>query len=115
MGNILAFVIFLIISIATALLIFKLFRESLKSLLDEIVNIPAATTFYVRAFLISIVLIVLSPALEATFEKDAKFMEYVWDIADSLSSTFSYTSLFLVAYLILITILISALRHKNDQ
>ena len=114
MGDISAFVIALSISIITALLIFTFFRKSLKSLLDEVVNISSATIFYVRVFLISLVFIALSSALQITFTKDAKFMEYVWDIADSLSSVFSNTSLFLVAFLVLITILISTLRHKSD-
>ncbi|MCK4881714.1 MAG: hypothetical protein KAS92_01675 [Candidatus Omnitrophica bacterium] len=114
MGDVLGFIVFLMISIAVALLVFRLFRGSLKSLLDEVVNIPAVTIFYVRTFLISLVFIVLSPALQITFKKDAKFMEYVWEVADSLAVIFNYTVFFLITYLVLITILISVLRHKSD-
>jgi len=114
MEDISILVVVLLVSVTIALLIFKLFRKSLKSLLDEVVSISSGTIFYVRVFLISLVFIALSSALKIQFQEDAKFMEYVWEIADGLSSVFSGLSIFLVVYLTLITILISVLRHKSD-
>ncbi len=45
---------------------------------------------------------------------DAKFMEYVWKVAGVLSSAFGLTCLFLGVYLTLITIIVAALRRRNE-
>jgi cbb3-type cytochrome oxidase subunit 3 len=115
--NISGFVVLLIISIAIALIVYALARKSLRSLLEEVVKLPSGTTFYMRLFLIGLVFIALSSALDVQFDlkEKAAFMEYVWRVADGLSSTFGITCLFIVGYLLLITILVAVLRKRNDK
>ena len=115
--NISSLVILLIISIAISLLVYALARKSLHNLLDEVVKLPSVTTFYTRLFLIGLVFIALSSTLETDFalKEDAAFMEYVWRVADGLSSVFGITCLFIVGYLFLVTILIAVLRQRHDK
>ncbi len=115
--NLSGFVVLLTISIAISLLVYALARKSLCGLLDEVVKLPSGTTFYMRLFLIGLVFIALSSALETEFvlKEDAAFMEYVWRIADGLSSVFGITCLFITGYLFLVTILIAVLRHRHDK
>ena len=115
--NIAGFIVLLTISIAISLLVYALACKSLRSLLDEVVKLPSGTTFYMRLFLIGLVFIALSSALDAEFalKQDAAFMEYAWKVADGLSSVFGITCLFITGYLFLVTILIAVLRHRHDK
>jgi len=115
--NISGFVVLLTISIAISLLVYALARKSLRGLLDEVVKLPSGTTFYMRLFLIGLVFIALSSALDTEFalKEDTAFMEYVWRVADGLSSVFGITCLFITGYLFLVTILIAVLRHRHDK
>lgn len=115
--NIFGFVILLTISIAISLLVYVLVRKSLRGLLDEVVKLPSGTTFYMRLFLIGLVFIALSSALDTNFamKKDAAFMEYMWRVADGLSSVLGFSCLFITGYLFLATILITVLRHRHDK
>ena len=115
--NISGFVVLFTISIAISLIVYALTRKSLRGLLDEVVKLPSGTTFYMRLFLIGIVFIALSSALDTEFalKEDAASMEYVWKVADGLSSVFGITCLFIIGYLFLVTILIAVLRHRHDK
>lgn len=115
--NILAFIVLFVLSIGSMLLIFSLFRKSLRSLLNEVIKISSATTFYLRALLIILIFIALSSVLsiELDLESEAPFMEYVWEIGDGLSSVLGMTSIYLAVYFVLITILVAVLRRKDVQ
>ena len=115
--NISGFVVLFIISIAISLIVYALARESLRSLLDEVIKLPSGTTFYIRIFLIGLVFIALSSALDTEFalKGDAAFMEYVWKVADGLSDVFGYTCLYILGYLSLVTILVVVLRRRHDE
>ena len=115
--NISGFVVLFIISIAISLIVYALVCKSLRSLLDEVVKLPSGTTFYIRLFLIGIVFIALSSALDTEFalKENAGFMEYVWKVADGLSNVFGYTCLYILGYLTLVTILVAVLRHRHDK
>lgn len=112
-----SFIVLLTISIITSLLVYALARKSLRGLLDEVVKLPSGTTFYMRLFLIGLVFIALSSALDKVFplKEDAAFMENVWKVAEGLSSVFGFTCLFITGYLFIVTILIATLRHRNDK
>jgi uncharacterized membrane protein len=114
-GNAYGFVVLAVIAICIALLVYLAVRRSLCSLLDKIVKLPAVTTFYLRTFLIGLVFIALSSALKTSFnlKADAALIEYVWQIADGLSSAFGITCLFLVGYLTLLTIIIVVLKNRK--
>jgi hypothetical protein len=115
--NILGFVILLIISIGAALLVYALVKKYLSELLDKVVKLKAGTAFYVRIYLIGLVFIALSAALNVEFslKEGAVVMEYVWKVADGLSTMFGQTILFIFGYLILVTILVAVLRKKHGK
>lgn len=115
--NIIGFVILLLVSIGTALLVYALVQKHLSTLLDKVIRLKAGTTFYIRVFLIGLVFIALSAALDVQFslKQSAVVMEYVWKIADGLSTVFGQTTLFIFGYLILVTILIAVLRKKHGK
>lgn len=117
MFNIIGFVILLVISVGVSLLVYFLVQKHLSVLLDKVVKVKGATSFYIRIFLIGLIFIALSAALDVEFslKQDAAVMEYVWKVADGLSSTFGQTTLFLFGYLILVTILITVLRKKHGK
>ncbi|MSR56866.1 MAG: hypothetical protein EXS05_04250 [Planctomycetaceae bacterium] len=115
-ANICGFAVLLVLAVVTALVAHFLLRRSLHALLDEVVKLPPCTTFYTRLLAIGLIFIALSAVLDTQFDlkEDAAFMEYVWKIADGLSSTFSMICLFLTGYLFVATILVAVLRRKSE-
>ena len=115
-GNVYGFVVLLVLSVVTGLVVLFLVRKSLRALLDDVAKLPPCTTFYTRVLAIALVFIGLGQALGTEFalEKNAAFMEYVWKVADGLSSVFGTVCLFMTAYLIVITILVSVLRRRSE-
>ena len=93
--NISVFIVLLTISVAISLLVYALVRKSLRGLLDDVVKLPSVTTFYLRLFLIGLVFVALFSVLDTRFnlKEDAAFMEYVWKVANGLSSVFGITYL----------------------
>ena len=115
-NNIFGFTVLFVLSILTALAVLLLVQKSLRALLDDVVKLPPGTTFYTRVLAIGLVFIALASVLDVKFnlEEDAAFMEYVWKIADGLSSVFGLISLYMAAYLIVVTILVAVLRHRSE-
>lgn len=115
--NIIGFVALLVISIGAALLVYLLVHKYLSELLDKVVKLKAGTSFYVRVFVIGLVFIALSAALDVEFslKQGAVVMEYVWNIANGLSTMLGQTTLFIFGYLVLVTILIAVLRKKHGK
>jgi hypothetical protein len=116
LANICGFIVLFALAMLTALAVDYLMRKSLRALLDDLVQLPPCTVFYSRLLTIGLVFIAISSALgtEFSLKADAAFMEYVWKAAHGLSSVFGNISLFLVAYLIVVTVLVAAWRRKRD-
>jgi hypothetical protein len=116
LANIYGFIVLFALAVFTALTVHSLMRKSLHALLDDLVQLPPCTTFYSRVLVIGVIFIALSSALDTNFilKADAAFMEYVWKIADGLSRVFGLICLFLVGYLIVVTVLVAALRRRRD-
>ena len=116
-GNMTGFVVLAVLSIGTALSAFALLHRSARALLDEVVKLPSATVFYVRFLATGLLFIALAAMLGTHFDlkPDSARMEYVWKVAGGLSSVFNTTCLFLMGYLVLVTILVSVLRRGNDK
>lgn len=112
-----AFLVLLLLSLAIAIILFFLLRESLRELLRSTVRIPAGVTFYLRSFLLVLFLAVLSGAIGAVsdLKSDTHFMEFVWTEASGLASVLEAVLGFLAAYLVLITILVAVLKPKRDE
>jgi len=110
-----AFLATLAVSILIVVLIDRFLRPGLRGLLEETLALPAATEFYLRAFTIVVVFVALAAVLDTYSElKDgARFMEYVWAIADRLKHVFGDLLIVLLVYVGLITVLIAALRRRQ--
>lgn len=110
-----AFLATFVLSILIVLLIDRLLRPGLRGLLEEIVALPAATEFYLRAFAIVLVFVAIGAVLGTSIDlKDgARFMEYVWAIAARLKDVFQNLFVVLLVYVGLITVLMAALRRKQ--
>jgi len=94
----------------------RLLRPSLRGLLEDVTGLVPATEFYVRAFLLAIILVVLAAVLGAThadLKDGAHFMEYVWSVANGLQDVFQNLLIVLLVYAGLMTVLMAALRHKR--
>ena len=114
--NLCWFAVLVTLTLAGALSVTFLVRKNLRELLDEILNLPSGTTFYSRVFGIGLFFIALSAAFDVPFDlkPEAAAMEYVWKVADGLSSALGMTCLFLAAYLLLVTILVAVLKGRDD-
>jgi len=114
--NICWFAVLVTLTVAGALSVTVLVRKNLRTLLDEVIKLPSGTTFYSRVFGTGLLFIALSAAFDVPFDMkpDAATMEYVWKVADGLSSALSMTCLFLTAYLLLVTILVAVLKGRHD-
>jgi hypothetical protein len=110
-----AFLVALVLSILIVLLIDRLLRHGLQGLLEETVSLPAATEFYLRAFVIVLVFVAIGAIIGTSFDlKDgARFMEYVWAIASLLKEVCQNLLVVLLVYVGLITVLIAALRRRQ--
>jgi hypothetical protein len=110
-----AFLATLVTSIFIVLLIDRMLHPGLRGLLEEIVALPAATEFYLRALAIVLVFAAIGAVLGSSFNlKDgARFMECVWAIAAGLKDVFQNLFVVLLVYVGLVTVLMAALRRKQ--
>lgn len=115
-ANIIAFVILFALAGISALIVIALLQKSLWLLLEDVVKLPACTTFYSRVLSIGLVFIALSGALgaEINLKEESALMEYVWKVADGLSAAFGNTCIFLLGFLIVVTILVAVLRRRSE-
>jgi len=103
-------------AILVAGLLYRLLHPSLRGLLDEIIGLPAATDFYLRAFAIVIVFVALAAVFGAghgDIKDGARFMEYVWSFAGGMQDVFQNLMIALLVYVTLATVLMAALRRKH--
>jgi hypothetical protein len=78
---------------------------------------PAATSFYSRLLLVSMILIGLSSISGADFGslgEDPKTMEYVWKLFYFLEDILPFVLLILGLFLVAMTILIAALKPRSE-
>ncbi len=115
--NLAGFVILLALSLALSFAIWALVSKSLESLLNQALKLPDGTTFYLRTFLIGLLLAASAGAFGTTFDLKPSdhLMEYVWKVAAGLQGVCEYFLGFLLVYLILITILVAVLRARHEQ
>ncbi|HXY78630.1 MAG TPA: hypothetical protein VEH47_07430 [Candidatus Acidoferrales bacterium] len=110
------FLVLLVLVVLLLVLVDRLLRPTLRGLLEEVAGFPVATEFYLRSFLLVIVLVGLAAVLGAghTDLKDgAHFMEYVWSVAAGLQDVLQNLMIVLLVYVGLITVLMAALRRRS--
>ena len=114
--NAYAFVVDLILGIGIVIVVYLLLRYSLRNLLDQVLKLPAGTSFYLRAFLLVFLYLALAHVLtEFSLKPEARFLEYVWAVAAVLEKIFKDASVVLLVYLGLITALVAVLRAKDGK
>jgi hypothetical protein len=111
-----AFLASFVVAILVVGLLYRLLHPSLRGLLEEIIGLPAATDFYVRAFGVVLVFVALAAVLGAghgDLKDGARFMEYVWSVASGMEDVLRDLMIVLLVYVTLITVLMAALRRKH--
>ena len=115
--DIFLFVFAAIVSLGFVMLLYRLVNGFLRSLLDELLNMPAATSFYSRLLLVSMVLIGVVGISDASFEglgEDAEIMEYIWQVIDFFEAVLS-PILIIGLFLVAVTVLLAALKPRSEQ
>lgn len=117
MASLLCFGAALAISVVTVIAVLACIKQNLRDLLNDALDLPAGTDFYLQILYIGLLFVAISSTLgeSYSFENDAPLMEYVWRTASVLSSVFMYTTLFMALYLVLVTILVAVLKRRNEQ
>lgn len=115
--QILSFLILLVLAVVVALVLYIPLRAGLQGLLERTVRLPAGVAFYLRSFGLVLLFAALSAAIGTSFDMkpDSHFMEYVWKIAEGLSSTLQLTLWVGIVFVIIVTILLAALKVKDDK
>ena len=111
-----AFLASLVAVVLLLLAIDRLLRPGLRGLLEDVTGLPAATEFYLRAFVLVIVFVALAAVIgagHADLKDGAHFMEYVWSVASGLQDVFQNLMIVLLVYVGLITVLMAALRRRQ--
>jgi hypothetical protein len=98
-----------------AVLIGRLLRPFLRGLLAETLALPAASEFYLRAFVIVLVLGAFAAVLgnQPDLKQGARYMEYIWAIAARLQDVFQNLLAVVLVYVGLMTVLLAALRRRQ--
>lgn len=114
--NLLGFAVLVVLSVAIALLIYRLLCEDLRGLLSPTLRIPAGTSFYLRALLIVLLFAALAGSIgkEFSLKPEAHFIEYLWSVNSGLKDVLQNSLLSLLGYLVLITVLVATLKPKNE-
>ena len=112
------FVLAATVSLGFVMLLYRLINEFLKSLLDNLLNMPAATSFYSRLLLVSMVIIGIAGISDASFEglgEDAEIMEYIWRLIEFFGAVLAPILTILGLFLVAVTVLVAALKPRSEQ
>ena len=111
------FCVSFVVVMAVAFLVDRLIRPSLRQLHDDITALPSATEFYLRSFAIVVFFVAVANALGSShsdLSATSRFMEYVWPVASDLKDALQGVFGVLLGYVAMITILVAALRRRQQ-
>jgi len=110
-----SYVVLFVLTLLIAIGLIRWLRPGLRGLLEDVVVLPAATEYYLRAFTLVIGLIALAAAADPSFnfKDNVRFMEYVWAVAHGLKSVFENVVIGIFVFTGLMTILMAALRRRS--
>jgi hypothetical protein len=116
-ANTYAFLTLFALSAGLAAGLYLPLRDALQGLLQRTVRLPDGVTFYLRSFFVLIFFSALGGALGFTFDlkPGSHFMEYVWKVASGLSNVLGQMLVYLGGYLVLTTVILAALKIKDDK
>ena len=98
--------------------LYRLINGCLRPLLDDLLNMPAATSFYSRLLLVSMILIGVAGISDASFEglgEDDEIMEYIWRLIEFFESVLSPILIIVGLFLVAVTVLLAALKPRSEQ
>ncbi len=115
MNDLFAWLFANLIILAFAALIICLVRRPLSRLLNANSRLQPAAPFYHRTFILVISLGALAAITpEAKDAKAMTFMEWIWWIANNIEPVLWSLSLFLMGFVVLLTILFASLGRHHD-
>ncbi len=112
------FVLAAIVSLGFVMLLYRLVNGFLRTLLDDLLNMPAATSFYSRLLLVSLVLIGVAGISDASFRElgeDAETIEYIWQLIEFFEAVLTPILLIVALFLVAVTVLLAALKPRREQ
>jgi hypothetical protein len=117
MLKITGFLILLFLSAVLAVAVRSALFASLRKLLGRTVRVEGGAEFFARAFSLIVLFAALGPALGTSFDlkADARWMEGAWVVASGFGGVIVSLLMSLGAYLAVITVLLAALKPKDDS
>ncbi len=105
----------LVLAMLIALMLNRVLRPPLRSLLEEVVALPSGTEFYARAFALVVFFAAIAAVIAARpdVKAGAHFMEYVWAIGGGLQEVFQSLFIVVLVFVALVAVLTAALRRKH--
>ncbi len=110
------YLVLVLTAVGVAVGMHSMLRRSLREILGNLVRLDGVSTFYERVLLLGLILTCVGWAFDAAFSSDAEttFMDHLWDYADGLGDVLTYAALYLLAFAVLLTVLVSTLgRHRE--
>ena len=119
MSMLIAWIVLAILAVGVAVTIVYLIRKPMRALLSANSYIAPAQDFYVRAFALTASLVALATITGISIpcpdqRKSMAAMEYVWWAMDGWEPLFWSIALFLMGYVLLLTILFAVLGRYRD-
>ena len=110
-----SFITLLFLGLLIALWLIQWLRPVLRSLLEDILGLPAATDYFIRALSLVVAFVVLGAVADPSFnfKDNVRFMECVWAVTHGLKSIFENLVVAIFVYTALITVLIAALKRRQ--
>ena len=112
------FLLAAIVSLGFVMFLYRLINGCLRTLLDDLLNMPAATSFYSRLLLVSMILIGVAGISDASVEglgEDDEIMEYIWRLIEFFESVLSPILIIVGLFLVAVTVLLAALKPRSEQ
>ncbi len=105
----------LALGLGVAWIVYTILARSLRELLDQVIRMPAGTTFYLRSLALVVTFISLSKFVISPSDTQTHFMDHVWLVASAVSSMFEDVAYVVLFYLLLITVVLVVLKPKNER
>jgi len=119
MTGLIALLVLAAVAIAVAAAIAFLLVRPMRALLSSNAHLAPAESFYLRAFALTVMLGALAAVVGRSMPSPEKgksmtAMEYVWWVVGGLEPAFLSIALFLMGYVVLLTILFAVLGRYRD-
>ena len=120
MVELIIWLVSVVVAVVAAIIVVRLLEKPMRALLGSNSYMACAERFYIRAFALAVYLSTLAAVVgrsppKAEEGKSISTMEYVWWVIDGLESAFWSISLFLLGFVVLLTIVLAVLGRYRDQ